>query len=174
MPQSRHRKQNKAKKRPRVGGNAGHGKPGQDKFVKIGTAVLIAAIGLSVVGYLIYRGRTQQLGPETTTTSGLKYLDYNVGDGPSPQLGQVVSVKYTGKLEDGYEFDSSDRTGQPIEFPIGRGRVIKGWDEGLMSMKVGGKRKLIIPPDLGYGATGKGDIPPNATLYFDVELVGIK
>jgi hypothetical protein len=175
VPQSRNRKQNKAKKRPRVApANASaHAKPGQDKLIKIGTGVLIALIGLSVVGYLIFRARNTP-GAETTTASGLKYLDYTTGDGPSPQLGQVVSVKYTGKLEDGFVFDSSERAGKPFEFPIGRGRVIKGWDEGLMSMKVGGKRKLIIPPELGYGGRANGDIPANSTLYFDVELVGIK
>ena len=111
-----------------------------------------------------------------TTASGLKYEDLAVGKGPSPKKGQTVSVHYTGWLTDGKKFDSSRDHGQPFEFPIGEGRVIKGWDEGVMSMKVGGRRKLTIPPELGYGARGTpgGPIPPNATLIFDVELLAIK
>lgn len=114
---------------------------------------------------------------ETTCMSGLKYIDLVEGKGASPKRGQTVVVHYTGTLEDGKKFDSSfDHPGaQPIAFPIGIGRVIKGWDEGLLSMKVGGKRKLIIPASLGYGASGRPPvIPPNATLLFDVELVGVK
>jgi peptidylprolyl isomerase len=108
----------------------------------------------------------------------LKYVDEVVGTGESPSPRKIVSVHYTGWLENGTQFDSSrgpDR-GQPLEFPIGVGRVIKGWDEGVMTMKVGGKRKLIIPPDLGYGATGagRGRIPPNSTLIFEVELLGVR
>lgn len=109
-----------------------------------------------------------------TTSSGLKYIDYVVGDGPSPTKGAKVKVHYTGTLEDGKKFDSSVDRGQPFEFTIGVGRVIKGWDEGVMTMKTGGKRKLIIPPDLGYGASGAGGvIPPNATLIFEVELLSV-
>jgi peptidylprolyl isomerase len=110
-----------------------------------------------------------------TTESGLKYVDYTVGNGASPKQGDMVVVHYSGFLTDGSKFDSSVDRGQPFEFKIGVGQVIKGWDEGVMSMKIGGKRKLIIPPELGYGARGAGDvIPPNATLLFDVELLGIK
>lgn len=109
-----------------------------------------------------------------TTSSGLKYKDLTEGTGASPKSGQSVKVHYTGTLEDGTKFDSSRDRGQPFEFPIGLGRVIKGWDEGVMSMKVGGRRELVIPPDLGYGARGAGGvIPPNATLIFDVELLGV-
>jgi FKBP-type peptidyl-prolyl cis-trans isomerase len=114
-------------------------------------------------------------GKEVTTASGLKYIDMVVGTGPSPKSGDMVSVHYTGWLLDGKKFDSSRDRNQPFDFQIGTGKVIKGWDEGVMTMKVGGKRKLIIPPGLAYGARGAGGvIPPNATLMFDVELLGIK
>ncbi|NEQ78780.1 MAG: FKBP-type peptidyl-prolyl cis-trans isomerase [Moorea sp. SIO2I5] len=110
-----------------------------------------------------------------TTDSGLQYIDLVEGDGASPETGQTVVVHYTGTLqEDGSKFDSSRDRNSPFSFKIGIGQVIKGWDEGVASMKVGGRRKLIIPPDLGYGARGAGGvIPPNATLIFDVELLRI-
>ena len=118
---------------------------------------------------------TVETGVEIMSESGLKFVDEKIGEGESPQKGDIVVVHYTGTLEDGTKFDSSHDRNQPIEIPIGMGRVIKGWDEGLMSMKVGGKRKLIIPPELGYGARGAGGvIPPNATLHFDVELIEVK
>ena len=114
-----------------------------------------------------------------TTESGLKIIDTTVGTGDSPKTGQICVMHYTGWLSEGGEqgkkFDSSKDHGAPFEFPIGMKRVIGGWDEGVASMKVGGKRTLIIPPELGYGARGAGGvIPPNATLIFDVELLGIK
>ncbi|MBL8073964.1 MAG: FKBP-type peptidyl-prolyl cis-trans isomerase [Nitrospira sp.] len=112
---------------------------------------------------------------EVTTPSGLKYVDQVVGTGEAAVAGKNVSVHYTGWLESGKKFDSSVDRGQPFSFPLGAGRVIKGWDEGVQGMKVGGKRKLTIPSDLGYGSRGAGGvIPPNATLIFDVELLGIR
>ena len=114
-------------------------------------------------------------GEEQTTASGLKFIDIQEGTGASPQQGQTIAVHYTGWLEDGTKFDSSLDRGQPIEFALGTGRVIAGWDEGLATMKVGGKRRLIIPPDLAYGPSGRPPvIPPNATLTFDVELLAIR
>ncbi len=111
-----------------------------------------------------------------TTESGLQYVDLEVGEGQPPRVGDTVSVHYTGWLEDGTKFDSSVDRGQPFEFPIGQGRVIRGWDEGVASMRVGGTRRLIIPSELAYGEAGAGGglIPPNATLIFEVELLEIK
>jgi FKBP-type peptidyl-prolyl cis-trans isomerase len=109
------------------------------------------------------------------TASGLEYVEVTAGTGQQAVAGKTVSVHYTGKLTDGKVFDSSYTRGEPIEFPLGAGRVIKGWDEGIALMKVGGKATLTIPPELGYGARGAGGvIPPNATLVFEVELVSIK
>ena len=110
-----------------------------------------------------------------TTESGLKYNDFVVGEGPSPETGQTVTVHYTGWLEDGTKFDSSLDRGQPFTFTIGMRQVIAGWDEGVATMKVGGKRQLVIPSDLGYGEQGAGAvIPPNATLIFEVELLDVQ
>ena len=111
----------------------------------------------------------------TTTASGLQFSDSVVGTGAQPQAGQTVIVHYTGYLDNGTVFDSSVKSNQPLEFVLGTGSVIRGWDEGIASMKVGGKRKLVIPPQLAYGDRGSsGVIPPNARLTFDVELLGIK
>ena len=110
-----------------------------------------------------------------TTASGLQYRDLEVGTGKSPETKQTVTVHYTGRLMDGKKFDSSVDRGQPFKFKIGVGQVIKGWDEGVATMKVGGKRQLIIPPDLAYGSRGAGGvIPPDATLDFEVELLAIQ
>jgi FKBP-type peptidyl-prolyl cis-trans isomerase len=112
---------------------------------------------------------------EVTMPSGLKYTDQVAGTGDVAVAGKTVSVHYTGWLENGKKFDSSVDRGQPFSFPLGAGRVIKGWDEGVQGMKVGGKRKLTIPSELGYGSRGAGGvIPPNATLIFDVELLGVR
>jgi peptidylprolyl isomerase len=111
---------------------------------------------------------------QVITASGLKYVDVKVGNGASPIKGKQVKVHYTGTLENGKKFDSSVDRNEPFSFVIGVGQVIPGWDEGVMSMKVGSKRKLIIPSKLGYGAAGAGGvIPPNATLLFDVELLEV-
>jgi peptidylprolyl isomerase len=110
----------------------------------------------------------------TTTDSGLRYAIVEQGDGDQqPSAGQVVSVQYTGMLEDGSVFDTSTDTGEPIRFPLGQGFVISGWDEGIALLEKGDKARFIIPSELGYGETGGGPIPPNATLIFDVELVDI-
>ena len=110
----------------------------------------------------------------TLKASGLQYQDLVQGDGAEAQAGQSVSVHYTGWLTDGTKFDSSVDRGEPFDFPLGAGMVIRGWDEGVAGMRVGGKRKLVIPPDLGYGQRGAGGlIPPGATLVFEVELLGI-
>ena len=105
------------------------------------------------------------------TDSGLQYYDIVEGDGPAPEEGQIVIVHYTGWLEDGTKFDSSLDRGQPFTFPLGTGSVIAGWDEGVATMNIGGKRQLKIPSDLAYGDAGSGSIPPGATLIFDVELL---
>src|SRR5271167_1363120 len=116
---------------------------------------------------------------EVTTPSGLRIIDVKPGTGPAPQAGQTVTVNYTGWLfvdgKKGKKFDSSLDRGEPFSFTIGQGQVIKGWDEGVATMHVGGQRTLIIPPDLGYGASGAGaDIPPGATLIFEVDLISAK
>lgn len=113
-------------------------------------------------------------GDPHTTPSGLQYWDIKTGSGATAMAGNTVQVHYTGWLTDGKKFDSSVDRGQPFSFRLGAGRVIKGWDEGVAGMKVGGKRQLRIPPDLGYGPNGAGPIPPNSTLIFDVELLDVK
>jgi peptidylprolyl isomerase len=113
-------------------------------------------------------------GPPTTTASGLQYWDLVTGTGATATPGSVVKVHYSGFLATGAKFDSSRDRGEPFSFPLGAGQVIKGWDEGVAGMKVGGQRQLRIPPELGYGTAGApGAIPPNATLIFDVELLDV-
>jgi peptidylprolyl isomerase len=107
--------------------------------------------------------------------NGLQMIDEKIGDGAEAKANQLITVHYTGRLSDGTKFDSSVDRGKPFQFMLGVGQVIKGWDQGVVGMKVGGKRKLVIPPDLGYGARGAGAlIPPNATLEFDVELISVE
>ena len=139
--------------------------------------VIVAALAATTTGAIMSQPADAQT--VTTTSSGLQIIELKVGTGPSPKPGQICVMHYTGWLYEngkkGAKFDSSVDRGQPFEFPIGRQQVIAGWDEGVATMKVGGKRTLIIPPALGYGARGAGNaIPPNATLIFDVELLGIK
>jgi FKBP-type peptidyl-prolyl cis-trans isomerase len=119
-------------------------------------------------------GPAPTTGKPVTTASGLQYWDLKAGDGPAAATGDIVRVHYTGWLTDGTKFDSSrDHGGEPLRFWLGKGNVIKGWDEGVVGMKIGGKRQLHIPSRLGYGARGSGRIPPNADLVFDVELVAV-
>jgi peptidylprolyl isomerase len=109
-----------------------------------------------------------------TTSSELNYIETKAGDGAQAEAGKTVAVHYTGLLTNGAIFDSSIERGEPIEFSLGMGMVIKGWDDGIAKMKAGGQAILVIPPELGYGAGGVGPIPPNATLIFVVELVAVK
>ena len=152
-------------------------KSNRNKVIAISMIGLLAVVAVAYVLASSLGSSGRPAGPpgtEVTTASGLKYIDEVVGDGKSPSTGKMVSVHYTGTLENGTKFDSSYDRGQPYTFPIGTGRVIKGWDEGVMTMKEGGKRKLIIPPGLGYGERGfPPNIPPNATLTFEVELVKV-
>jgi peptidylprolyl isomerase len=175
LPQSRHRKINKARKRPKGLYPTTQTKPPTESNNAIRTIaiVIVLALAVSAVAYLIVNRGGK--GGEITTASGLKYTDLVVGTGATPQKGQTVTVHYTGTLENGKKFDSSVDRGKPADFRIGVGSVIKGWDEGLMTMKVGGKRRLVIPSKLGYGPEGRPpDIPGNSTLIFDVELLGVK
>jgi peptidylprolyl isomerase len=139
--------------------------------------VIIAALAAATTGVIMSESADAQ--PVTATPSGLKMIDVKVGTGAMPKTGQTCVMHYTGWLyvdgKKGAKFDSSLDRNEPFSFKIGQGQVIGGWDEGVATMKVGGKRTLIIPPDLGYGSRGAGGvIPPNATLIFDVELLGVK
>ena len=140
---------------------------------------LIAAPGLLADAAFTAAMAQAPAGKPVTTSSGLQIIDTKVGTGASPKAGQTCVMHYTGWLWEnnakGRQFDSSVERGQPIAFSIGQSKVIKGWDEGVATMKVGGKRELLIPPELGYGSRGRGGvIPPGATLFFEVELVDVK
>ncbi len=142
-------------------------------------ALVVSALTGLFVASAPVPATAQDVGKTMTTPSGLQITDTKIGTGATPKPGQICVMHYTGWLYQngakGKKFDSSVDRGEPFEFPIGRGRVIAGWDEGVATMKVGGKRTLVIPPELGYGARGAGGaIPPNATLIFDVELLDVK
>jgi peptidylprolyl isomerase len=176
LPQSRHRKTGKGRKRTKGLYAANKAKPpaGRNRQVRIIAIVVVLALAAAAIAYLI-KNRAGSTLAEITTASGLKYTDLVEGTGTTPQKGQTVTVHYTGTLANGKKFDSSRDRGRPADFRIGVGAVIPGWDEGLMSMKVGGRRKLVIPSGLGYGPQGRPpDIPGNSTLIFDVELLGVK
>jgi peptidylprolyl isomerase len=149
-------------------------------FSPIAAVAAAALMGAGILTAIAPTPAMAEDGAKTTTTlSGLKIIDGKVGTGATPKPGQICVMHYTGWLyvngAKGKKFDSSHDRGQPFEFPIGTGQVIPGWDEGVATMKVGGKRTLIIPPELGYGARGAGGvIPPNSWLIFDVELLGVK
>jgi len=149
-------------------------------FQRAGISVAFAcAAALALATGVPTMAAAQAVAQTVTTPSGLKITDTKVGTGATPRMGQICVMHYTGWLYQngakGQKFDSSVDRGQPFEFPLGVRRVIAGWDEGVATMKVGGKRTLIIPPELGYGARGAGGvIPPNATLIFDVELLDVK
>lgn len=145
------------------------------KGILISLGVTLVAVLVLVVAQIFAPPEEVIAAPEyITTPSGLKYRDIKVGTGPMAEKDQIVFVHYTGKLENGRKFDSSRDRGTPFAFRLGVGEVIKGWDEGIASMRVGGQRELIIPPELGYGSQGAGGIiPPNATLIFDVELLKV-
>ena len=149
------------------------------KFTRRDTLSALTVTAMGVIFSRSTAATAQPTGRPMTTASGLQIIDTQAGSGATPRAGQTCVMHYTGWLYEngakGKKFDSSVDRGQPFEFPIGAGRVIKGWDEGVATMKVGGKRTLIIPPTLGYGERGAGGvIPPNATLIFDVELLGVK
>ena len=132
------------------------------------------ALAFAVAALAAPPSSAQTQGKMVTTASGLEYVDVKVGTGPEAK-GKTAVVHYTGWLPDGKKFDSSRDRGEPFSFPLGAGQVIAGWDQGVAGMKVGGRRKLVIPSELGYGASGAPpDIPPNATLVFDVELLGVQ
>lgn len=146
----------------------------REKLLVVVIAAVIAAVGSAA-------GRddantyspTRVEGNPKTTASGVQYWDIVVGTGPTAVAGKTVGVHYTGWLANGTKFDSSVDRGKPIMFPLGAGRVIRGWDEGIAGMKVGGKRQLRIPPQLGYGFRGAGKVPPNAILIFDIQLLAV-
>jgi FKBP-type peptidyl-prolyl cis-trans isomerase len=179
VPQSRHRKINKRKKQREQRAMSSRGPSlTNNRNVKVGAIILAAVIVLAAVAYWFAdrKSATDAATTTITTASGLQYVDEKIGDGATPQPGQTVTVNYIGVTKsNGLEFENSYKTGTPIDFKLGLGQVIPGWEEGLATMKEGGKRKLIIPSQLAYGRQGRPpSIPPNADLEFQVELVKVK
>lgn len=179
MPQSRKRHTPGRTHARRTGAGAqerAQTRHARQKRTRVIAAVVIVALLAGAAAYLLVPSLPGGgAGAEVTTRSGLKYTDTVVGNGPSPRTGQTAVVHYTGTLTDGTKFDSSLDRGQPYSFAVGTGAVIQGWHEGVATMKVGGKRRLFIPPVLGYGPQGRPPtIPPNATLVFDIELLEVK
>lgn len=178
MPQSRKRHTAKRTHAPRSASQHQHqqARASAGRRKRIIAAVVIFALVAAGAAYLLAPGAGRGGGgAEVTTPSGLKYTDVVVGDGPSPRPGQTAVVHYTGTLTNGEKFDSSRDRGQPYSFVFGQTPMIKGWDEGLSTMKVGGRRRLVIPPALGYGAAGRPpQIPGGSTLLFDLELLDVK
>ena len=163
MPKSHHKRS--GKRRSNTRSTYSH----KESPSKSGVIVIGVIIGIVILGaaFFVFRG-----GNEIKTASGLRYVDLVKGNGANPQLGQSVTVNYVGTLADGTKFDSSYDRGQPYTTRLSPDSVIQGWVEGVMTMKVGGKRKLIVPPELAYGAKGSAPkIPPNATLTFEIELL---
>jgi FKBP-type peptidyl-prolyl cis-trans isomerase len=153
------------------------------RFVILGLLIVLIGAGVWVTACakkgaqtdVASNAATASSGATITTASGLQYVILQQGSGQVAEAGHMVTVHYTGWLTNGTKFDSSVDRGQPFQFGLGQGQVIKGWDEGVAGMKVGEKRKLIIPSNLGYGERGAGNvIPPNSTLVFDVELLGVQ
>jgi peptidylprolyl isomerase len=176
LPQSRKRHTAGRSHTRRGGAGAqerGQARHARQKRTRVIAAVVIVALVAGAAAYLLVP-KLPGAGAEVTTASGLKYTDIVVGTGPSPQRGQTAVVHYTGTLTDGTKFDSSRDKGQPYSFTLGRGEVIKGWDEGVATMKVGGRRQLVVPPVLAYGQMPRPGIPANSTLVFDVELLEVK
>jgi FKBP-type peptidyl-prolyl cis-trans isomerase len=138
--------------------------------------VILVVAGLSYLAYSVFTPKKAAAPAAATTIGGMQIQDLTVGAGQAAKNGDTLSVHYTGWLADGTKFDSSVDRGQPFEFTLGQGSVIQGWDQGMVGMQVGGKRKLVIPPEMAYGAGGAGGglIPPNATLTFEVQLLAIK
>lgn len=180
MPQSRKRHTAGRSHTRRAGvasqqrSEARHAKQKRTRVIAIVVIFVLAAGAAAYLFMPSLPGRGGRAGAEVTTASGLKYTDLVVGDGPSPRPGQTAVVHYTGTLTDGTKFDSSRDRGEPMSFVFKGQPMIPGWDEGVSTMKVGGRRRLVIPPALGYGSTPKGTIPPNSTLVFDIELLDVK